>query len=305
MTDHGRPSVLIVGGFATMPPNYLAFRRRLLRAGAARVDICRLWPPDWMVAGLVGFGPILRRTGRAIAATYLAGGRKPILVIGHSAGGIAARLAMSPVPFGGRVADVSEAVGCLVTLGTPHGLYALPNRYQHAGHQAAAFLDRETPGAFFAPRTSYLSIGSKLELAPEDRRPGGRIGDEIFRMIVGDDAALDGDGIVPLAAAHLEGARHITFEGVRHGMIGAPWYGDTEVMARWWPVALELWNDALDARAAPPDARSGTPRIERGNARFDRVARITGRGVEQRQLVGLITRRSAVRIRPPQPKNAT
>jgi hypothetical protein len=35
------------------------------------------------------------------------------------------------------------------------------------------------------------------------------------------------------------------------------------------------------------------------------VASIQGRGVEQRQLVGLITRRSAVRIRPPQPRPHT
>ncbi|HEY5488932.1 MAG TPA: alpha/beta fold hydrolase, partial [Candidatus Limnocylindrales bacterium] len=93
--------MLIVGGFATLPPNYLGLRRRLIGRGAARVDICQLWTPDWLLAGMVGFGPIMRRAGRAIAATYRAGGHRPIIVIGHSAGGIVARLAMSERPFKG------------------------------------------------------------------------------------------------------------------------------------------------------------------------------------------------------------
>ena len=46
--------------------------------------------------------------------------------------------------------------------------------------------------------------------------------------------------------------------------------------------------------ARSPDESAFQPESERG-------LRIGNRGVEQRQLVGLITRRSAVRIRPPQP----
>jgi pimeloyl-ACP methyl ester carboxylesterase len=211
-----------------------------------------------MLAGIVGFGPILRRTGRAIVATYRAGGRTPIIVVGHSAGGIAARLAMSEEPFHGRRAGVSEAVGCLVTLGTPHGLNSLDNRYQHAGHEAADFLERTSPGAFFAPRTGYLTVGSRLRA----KAGPDRFSSEIFQVIVGAAAANDGDGIVPLAAAHLAGARQITLEGVRHGMIGTPWYGDRDVMARWWPVALELWREALDARSEARFEHDSTTALE-------------------------------------------
>lgn len=241
------PSVLIVGGFATVPPNYWPLRERLRRRGVERVDICPLWTPDWLLAAMLGLGPILRRTGRAINSTYVKGGRRPIMVIGHSAGGIAARLAMANVPFNGRKAGVAEQVGCLVTLGTPHGLVNVGNRYQHAGHQAAAFLDRETPGAYFAPRTAYLSIGSRRQ-GPAFGGPGGRVANDFFSIAVGDETAATGDGIVPLSAVHLEGAEQITFEGVRHGMLGAPWYGDDEIIDRWWPVAHRLWRTALEAR---------------------------------------------------------
>lgn len=241
------PSVLIVGGFMTAPPNYWPMRRRLLRRGAARVDIAPLWPPDWALAGLLGLGLIMRRTGRAVARAWQAGGKRPIIVVGHSGGGIAARLAMAPVPFHGRRAGIAEAVGCLVTLGTPHMLAELSNRYYHAGHDAAAFLERETPGAYFAPRTAYLSVGS----AYRGRRFKGLVGkasDEIFGMVVGRGEDGGGDGIVPSAAVHLAGAEQLTYEDVRHGHIGANWYGDDRIIERWWPVALGLWQEALEAR---------------------------------------------------------
>jgi hypothetical protein len=252
-----RPSVLIVGGFATAPPNYWPLRRRLLRRGAARVDICLLWPPDWLLAGILGFGAILRRTGRAVAQTYVAGGRQPIIVVAHSAGGIATRLAMSKTPFNGRVAGVSEAVGCLVTLGTPHGLGSLQNRYQHAGHHAVAFLERETPGAYFAPRTAYLTVGSRAPAGRLNGRGGGVV-EEVFRMMVGEDVTIGGDGVVPVGAVHLEGAEQLTFDGVGHGMIGAPWYGNDEVVDRWWPTAVALWEQALEARARDEQASAST-----------------------------------------------
>ena len=244
-----RPSVLIVGGFATIPPNYWAFRHRLLQRGVERVDIAQLWTPDWLISGVLGLGPVMRRTGAAIARTYHEGGRRPIIVVAHSGGGIAARLAMSHLPFHGRVAAVADAVGCLVTLGTPHGLAELENRYHHAGHVAAEFLDRETPGAFYAPRTAYLSVGSAFPAAVFEGMLG-TLAEQVFAMIVGKETSAIGDGIVPAAAVHLDGAEQITFDDVRHGMVGGPWYGDDHIIDRWWPVAEKLWREALAVRGA-------------------------------------------------------
>lgn len=259
MPREPRPAVLIVGGFATLPINYWPMRRRLLRRGAERVDIAPVYTPDWLIGALLGLGPVMRRTAGAIRRTYELGGRRPIIVIGHSGGGISARLAMAHVPFNGRSAGVAEQVGCLVTLGTPHGLATLPNRFRHAGHGAVAFLDRETPGAYFAPRTAYLSVGSRFADAAF---PGisGRLAREVFSIAVGDDTQAIGDGIVPFSAVHLEGAEQLTYDDVRHGMIGAPWYGDDQIIDRWWPVALQLWRSALDAREhgnAAPEAPEG------------------------------------------------
>jgi hypothetical protein len=168
---------------------------------------------------------------------------------------VAARLAMSNVPYHGRIAGVASAVGGLVTLGTPHGLNKLRNRYWHAGHAALEFLEREQPGAYFAPRTAYLTVGSRQ---PNQFMGGpvGRAVDEVFAMIVGSDDERAGDGIVPHAAVHLEGAHHITFDNVLHGMIGSPWYGDDDIVDGWWPQAVSLWQDALAARTGVITAAS-------------------------------------------------
>jgi hypothetical protein len=243
------PPVLIVGGFATMPPNYLPLQRRLLERGASRVDIAPLWFQDWFIAGLLGLGTVMRRTGRAIARTYQLGGRRPIIVVAHSGGGVAARLAMSQVPYRGHIAGVAPAVGCLVTLGTPHDLSQLSTRYRHAGHDAVEFLDREQPGAFYAPRTGYLSVAGTY---PRADLPGfvGRAAHDFFSLILGDHTDELGDGIVPASVAHLGGAEHQSYDDVRHGVLGSHWYGDAEIVDRWWPAAVHLWVAAYEARHA-------------------------------------------------------
>jgi PGAP1-like protein len=244
-----RPTVLVVGGFATAPANYWPFARRLRAHGAARVDIAPLWPPDWLIGGMLGFGPLAGRTRRAIGRAHARGGGRPIIIVGHSAGGILARLAMAPVPYRGYRAGGANQVGCLVTLGTPHGLARMPNRFRHAGHDAAEFLDRVSPGAFHAPRTAYLTVGASYAAAPL-RGVAGWLATEVFSLMLGREFGTIGDGIVPASAVHLDGALQRTYDDVRHGVIGAPWYGDEEVIDRWWPDALRLWQEAIDARFA-------------------------------------------------------
>lgn len=220
--------------------------------GVASVSIAPVHVPDWLAAGLVGFGPLLVRVGRAIEVTHGRGAGRPIVVVGHSAGGILARLAMSPVPFHGRRAAVADHVGALVTLGTPHGLASARLPRSHPGIRAARFLEAVTPGAYFCPRTAYLTVGSDLVRPVEApaRWLWDRLRGRAFRHLVGPHGTSGGDGIVQLESSQLRGAEHITFHDVRHGHIGGPWYGDEEVIDRWWPRAVEAWRGALAAREA-------------------------------------------------------
>ena len=114
-----RPHVVIVGGYLTEPLFYRPMRARLLERGAARVTVAPLHIPDWLAAAFVGFGPSLLRVARAIREARRASDM-PLIVVGHSAGGLVARLAMASFPLDGRLGNVAGDVGCLVTLGTPH-----------------------------------------------------------------------------------------------------------------------------------------------------------------------------------------
>ncbi|MGC8634762.1 MAG: esterase/lipase family protein [Candidatus Limnocylindrales bacterium] len=265
MGDLEEPRVLIVGGFATSPPLYLPMARRLRARHVAEVAIAPIWTFDWLLATRTGLGPLGRRTAKAIAREWRFGGRQPLLVIGHSAGGILARLAMSPVPFEGYGTGVGEAVGALVTLGTPHLVRGAGRRPRAAGRprgfgygapggEAAAFLERVLPGAALAPRTGYVTVASArvpgTAAAGIAVRHRERLAGELYAGILGEAGrTARGDGIVPVESAHLDGAVQITLDDVVHGRFGgASWYGSEDAIDRWWPAARAAWRAAVLAR---------------------------------------------------------
>jgi hypothetical protein len=253
------PPVLIVGGLLTSPSVYWRMADRLRARGAAFVEIAPIWTPDWFALAALGHGRLLRRTGRAIVGAYRRAGSVPVLVVGHSAGGVLARLAMSPVPYRGSLAAVARGVGALVTLGTPHHVVRTPEGSRMGG-AAAAFLDERTPGAYFAPATGYVTVaGSRVRGAPAGIRDRDAVfaGSSYARLLGEDGRTEDGDGVIPVRAAHLDGATQITLPGVIHGpAMRAPWYGDDRVIDAWWPTAVEAWRGALAGREAWRASRS-------------------------------------------------
>jgi hypothetical protein len=229
-------------------------RARLLARGAGRVDIAPVTVLDWARAGLAGFGALQSTVVRAIEATYARGDGRPILVVGHSGGGLLARLAMCDAPYRGRIGGAAPMVGCLVTLGSPHELHHAPLGAAHEGVRLAAFLDRHAPGAWHAPSTGYLTVASDMVPVPPPsasvprRGPIARAQHAFFRRVTGPPLAPGSDGIVSLSLAHLDGARQLTLHGSLHGIVGSPWYGDDAVMDEWWPEALGVWYEALATR---------------------------------------------------------
>ncbi len=60
----------------------------------------------------------------------------------------------------------------------------------------------------------------------------------------------EGDGLVPVVATALAGARSIVLDHSLHGPgAGGPWYGTDDEVDVWWPVAFEAWREALRCRA--------------------------------------------------------
>ncbi len=266
--DGVAPTVLILGGFLTSPPLYRPLARRLIQRGAANVLIGRIWTPDWLLAVVRGLGPITTRAGRSLlaassaAAASPASASAPVLVIGHSAGGIVARILTAMEPFEGRRFGASERIGALVTLGTPHRVGDAGDLGNRVSAVAVGFADRVVPGAFFAPRVGYLAVAAR---GFPGRPAGGgqaRVSYRIYQGLLPQPGAIEieGDGIVPVAAALLDGARQLTLHGVGHGVLsGSPWYGSEAAIDRWWPSAVDVWRATLRIRAR--DLPAGDPAI--------------------------------------------
>jgi hypothetical protein len=248
------PTVLVLGGFLTSPPLYRPFVRRLLERGAADVVVASVWTPDWLLAAPRGLGPILNRSGRALLAASAraeaASSGAPVLVIGHSAGGVSARLLTSPEPFAGRTPNAAGRMGAIITLGTPNVTAPPREGIRRMGAENAEFANRVVPGPAFAPRTGYLAVASRAVVG---RRDGTRSERRTWRVYAGlsgsEDPVIEGDGLIPVASALLPGARSLVLDDARHGQApGRDWYGSDRFLDRWWSPAVETWLEALRAR---------------------------------------------------------
>jgi hypothetical protein len=275
--DRCRPIVLVIGGFLTAPLLYYQLGRRLRARGAAAVVIAPVWTPDWIWVPQRGLGAIVTRAGRALlrASTVSAASSEargaPILVIGHSAGGLVARLLTSPEPFAGRRFAAASRIGAIVTLGSPHHVATHGDIGGRIASTAATFADRVVPGAAFAPRVGYVTVASRAIVGRPEGDGQARMAYRFYRGLLGalaeGRAEVPGDGLVPVDAALLDGAARIILDDAVHGQLGGrPWYGSEGRIDGWWPAALQAWHAALRARAsaavggmASPDLRARTP----------------------------------------------
>jgi len=255
--DSVRPMVLILGGFLTAPPLYQPLIRRLRDRGAAGAVVANVWTPDWLLAGARGIGPICTRSGRALQEAIRLSGTvsegAPLLVVGHSAGGITGRLLTAPEPLPGRRFGAARWIGAIATLGTPHRLSDGEGIGRRIKDVASAIADDVVPGAFFAPEIGYLSVASRFIRGDPEGAGRERVAHLLYRSVIGRAAVpgTEGDGLVPVVATHLEGARHLVLDGVVHGpSLDGDWYGADAPVDAWWPVALEIWRSALAERAA-------------------------------------------------------
>lgn len=254
------PVVLVAGGFLTTPGWYGPMAAALRARGVADVVVARVFPPDWILSAVRGIGPVTTRVGRALleagerSAAHPASRGAPILYVGHSAGGIVGRLLTSPVPFEGRRLNASRRIGELVTLGTPHLVGDEARWGRRVADAGARFANRHVPGAFFAPTTAYLAVASRYVVGHDEAEDGrSRFMHRLYEEVhpAPDEPIVAGDGLVPVASALLPGAHHLVLSDAVHGPgVRDPWYGQDAQLDAWWPLAVELWRDALRARRA-------------------------------------------------------
>eukprot|EP01031_Cornospumella_fuschlensis_P034372 gene34374-41604_t len=179
---------------------------------------------------------------------------KPVVLVGHSAGGWLARALMSDGVWRGGNGNLvtSNLVAGLVTLGTPH--YPPARDAVDPTRGALSYVHSKYPGAFLRENgILYLSVAGDA-VHGDSFAPRGsfeNLASYCYRKVTGtaNNGEERGDGVVPVGYAHLEGAEHLTLDDVWHSSFGEAglWYGSREVTMHWLSKTLDLLSESATA----------------------------------------------------------
>ncbi|OUL28689.1 lipase [Nostoc sp. T09] len=221
---------VILPGYLESAIAYRQLEQSLQQLGFPTVTV-PLRRRDWIA--LLGGRPVtpilwqLDRTVKQILQQY---NTSQINLIGHSAGGWISRIYLGEKPYFGGVKGKSTLwqahplVATLITLGTPHVSQERWTRWN------LDFVSNNYPGAFYK-NVRYVCVAGKTIFG--QRRPGSWLAYSSYQLTCGQGNTW-GDGITPIAAAHLDGAKNIVIEGVRHSPRNPGiWYGSPETLQTW------------------------------------------------------------------------
>lgn len=222
--------IVLVGGFLSHWRYYLQFGGLLREITGQRVFLALIEPYHWLQSGITRPEALLRELHLAVEAARKATGADRLTLIGHSAGGLVARLYLSDYEWEGeKVYSGNQVAGRLITLGTPHQARSFRD------HSIADLANRICPGCYY-PHVEYYTIGSRLIEGKHD----GTLSEQLAYWIywtTGGRGDVWGDGLIPAETTRLDGARSLILDGVGHGPARylQNWYGaDAETIRRWW-----------------------------------------------------------------------
>ena len=222
--------VVIVGGVTHWPGSYRPLAEVLEGMSGAEVHVASITPLDWVAGYYRGFGQLVFEVASAVDRALLGSSAKQVVLVGHSAGGLACRVFIGgDPPYGGRRYSGHRRVSRLITLGTPH---ATPPGGRLAGQISR--VNDLFPGALHEESgLRYLSVASDAVDGASSNRVRRR-----YEGFV-EDGRTAGDGVVPVEAALLPGSETLVLDGLRHNRRLGRWYGsDAETVRRWWPEEL-------------------------------------------------------------------
>lgn len=223
---------IILPGYLAAAIDYRNMEQTLCELGFPTVTV-PLLKRDWLpTLGGRSVLPILEALDRTVQAVRQKYHSEQINLVGHSAGGWISRIYLGETPYDvhGIVNDKTYAwnahkfVSTLITLGTPQ------TSYERWTLKNLNFVNSTYPGAFYS-QVNYVCVAGKAIFGA--RKLGNWLAYSSYQLTCG-QGNVWGDGITPIAAAHLDGAKNLTFEAVRHSpRSGGLWYGSEEVVQQW------------------------------------------------------------------------
>jgi hypothetical protein len=219
--------IVILGGFLAKSYFYRDLKNALSSLSGNPVYICNLGFVEWYRAiNAKGWLKIMHKLHSLVENTVSESKTGKITLIGHSSGGVIARLYLAPDEFLGCVFNGKRYVSHLITLGSPH--------YNLHGTPMRKFVQEKYPDSYFHPEVKYFSVAGTGVLGNKNGNVMERISYHSYRYLCG-RGDISGDGLVPIDSALLRGSTHITLEGVGHPFLAARnWYGKTENVSIWW-----------------------------------------------------------------------
>jgi pimeloyl-ACP methyl ester carboxylesterase len=113
--------IVLVGGLASWPRRYRGFAQILREISGSEVHVAPITPLDWLLGRLRGYGQLVFEVASAVDRALLESDSGKVVLVGHSAGGIACRVYVGgDPPYGGRRYSGHRRVSHLITLGSPH-----------------------------------------------------------------------------------------------------------------------------------------------------------------------------------------
>jgi triacylglycerol esterase/lipase EstA (alpha/beta hydrolase family) len=227
------PTVILPGYFASAI-EYQALEIALRELGYPTMTV-PLQKRDWFpTVGGRSISPILRALDRTVKQAMQQHNSAKINLIGHSAGGWISRIYLGEKPYDIHPKDVGQDnlwqahtfVNTLVTLGTPHF------SREPWTKRNLDFVNNNYPGAFY-PQVRYVCLAGKAIYG--DRRWNGNswLAYSSYQITCGQGNTW-GDGITPIAAAHLDGAENLILDNAQHSpRRNGIWYGSPALLQTW------------------------------------------------------------------------
>lgn len=229
--------VVILGGALLPPEVYLPMRAVIESISGRPAAVVPATARDWAWSvSAAGWGRLLTILDKTVDAALRSEEAEKVILVGHSSGGVVARLFLSPEPFRGRRYAGLEKVLCLVTLGSPH--------HNRRGSAMRRFVDERYPGPYFSPPVHYVTVAGKSVLGDHRGSWRERLSARSYKALCGRGDEW-GDGAVPVSSALIDGAQTLVLPGVHHySRRRKPWYGSPQPIMEWW-------KEVADALAAP------------------------------------------------------
>ena len=224
------PTVIIPGYLAGAAP-YHALEADLNQRGlwTTTVPLTR-W--SWLpTVGGRSVQPILEIIADTVSQAQATTGSDRVNLIGHSAGGWIARIYLGDRPYNIHASDrerthcwaAHKQINTLITLGSPH------ISQERWTRQNLDFVNQTYPGAYYS-HIKYVCVAGKALFG---RRWRTWFTYNSYQLTCGEGACW-GDGITPIAAAHLDNAQNLVLENVYHSpQLRTMWYGSPEVVEEW------------------------------------------------------------------------